>query len=238
MKRERPGFALRPFSCCMWSMENLEAVLFDCDGVLVDSETLVSGTLSDELGQYGLNIPVNEVGRLFIGGTMAGVMQSAREMGADLPEDWLDHIYGRVFAVLSEQCAIIPGVAEVLDRLEAAGVPYATCSNGPMAKMEVTLTRCGLWDRFEGRIFTAHACARSKPFPDVYLKAAEALGAAPANCAVVEDSATGARAGVAAGMPVFGYVAATDPARLAPHCVAMFEHMAGFPSLAGLIAND
>ena len=214
-------------------MGNFNCVLFDCDGVLVDSEKLVSGTLSDEFSLYGLDIPPVEVGRLFVGGTMAEVMQTVRGMGADLPDDWLDVIYARIFAELAKHCEIVDGVAGVLDRLDAAGVAYATCSNGPMAKMEVTLTRCGLWDRFEGRIFTAHDCAQSKPFPDVYLKAAEFLGVQSAQCAVVEDSATGAKAGVAAGMPVFGYTADSDPAKLAPHCAALFDQMAALPELLG-----
>lgn len=215
-------------------MENLKCVLFDCDGVLVDSETLVSRTLSDELAKYGLNVPSAEVARLFVGGTMAGVMDSANKMGADLPKDWLDHIYARIFSVLADQCEIVTGVEGVLDALDGAGIAYATCSNGPMAKMEVTLGRCGLWDRFEGRIFTAHDCAKAKPFPDVYLKAAAALCTLPQDCAVVEDSATGAKAGVAAGMPVFGYTADADAVRLAPHCKALFKDMTQLPNVLGI----
>lgn len=210
-------------------------VLFDCDGVLVDSEALTQNVLSNDLARYGLGIPPGEVGRLFIGGTMAGVMQSARAMGAALPDDWLDQIYATLFAELAAQCEIIPGVAEMLDRLEHAGIGYATCSNGPMAKMEVTLGRCGLWDRFEGRIYSAHDCAASKPAPDVYLKGAMLAGVDPADCAVIEDSATGARAGQAAGMPVFGYCADTDAAKLEPHCTALFKDMSELPVLLGLL---
>lgn len=229
------GWGLFPaFFMLFGAMENFKCVLFDCDGVLVDSERLVQCTLADELRLYGLDIASAEVGRLFIGGTMLGVMQTARGMGADLPDDWLDRIYARVFAELAEQCEIVEGVGRMLDHLDAAGVVYATCSNGPMAKMKVTLSRCGLWDRFEGRIFTAHDCAQFKPFPDVYLKAAEVFGVLPEHCAVVEDSATGAKAGVAAGMPVFGYTADSDPAKLAPHSAALFERMTELPALLGL----
>lgn len=209
-------------------------VLFDCDGVLVDSETLTQNVLSKELGRYGLNIAPREIGRLFIGGTMAGVMQSARKMGAALPDDWLDHIYTTLFAELGTHCDIIPGIEALLDQLDAAGIGYATCSNGPMQKMEVTMGRCGIWDRFEGRLFSAHDCEASKPAPDVYLKAAQLAGIDPANCAVIEDSATGARAGRAAGMRCFGYCAETDAAELVPHCHNVFETMDDLPALLGL----
>jgi HAD superfamily hydrolase (TIGR01509 family) len=209
-------------------------VLFDCDGVLVDSETLTQNVLSVDLARFGLHIPPQDVGRLFIGGTMAGVMQSARDMGAGLPDDWLDHIYAILFAELGARCEIIPGVIEVLNRLDGAGIGYATCSNGPMAKMEVTMGRCDLWARFEGRIFSAHDCAAAKPAPDVYLKAARLAGVDPADCAVIEDSATGARAGQAAGMRCFGYSVATEAAKLTPHCAAVFDDMKDLPALLGL----
>ncbi|MFK7838292.1 MAG: HAD family hydrolase [Sulfitobacter sp.] len=217
----------------MWKAEY---VLFDCDGVLVDSETLTQNVLSEELARYGLMIEPTQVGTMFIGGTMAGVMQVARDMGAALPDDWLDHIYATLFAELGARCEIIPGVHEMLDRLDAAGIGYATCSNGPMAKMEVTMGRTGLWERFEGRVFSAHECAASKPAPDVYLKGAALAGIDPTRCAVIEDSATGAKAGRAGGMPCFGYVAQTDAAKLASICDEVFEEMTALPRLLGISA--
>lgn len=215
----------------MWKAK---LVLFDCDGVLVDSEVLTQAVLSQDLARYGLNIPPNEVGRLFMGGTMAGVMQSARQMGAALPPDWLHYIYKTLYAELAANCEIVSGVAVLLDQLDAAGIGYATCSNGPLAKMDVTLGRCGLRERFEGRIFSAHDCAAAKPAPDVYLKAAAAAGVDARDCAVIEDSATGAQAGKAAGMRCFGYCAETDVEKLRPHCVGLFDEMAQLPRLLGL----
>lgn len=222
------------FLCFDGGMWKAKYVLFDCDGVLVDSETLTQNLLSKELARYGLDIAPHDMGRMFIGGTMAGVMQSARDMGAALPEDWLDYIQEAQFAELGRSCEMIPGVHEMLDHLDAAAVGYATCSNGPVGKMRVTLGRCGLWDRFEGRIFSAHDCAAAKPAPDVYLKAARQAGVDPADCAVIEDSATGVRAGQAAGMRCFGFVAETDPDKLRPHCVEVFDHMAALPAVLGL----
>lgn len=215
----------------MWKAEY---VLFDCDGVLVDSETLTQAVLSDELARYGLQIAPADVGRLFLGGTMAGVMQTARQMGAPLPVDWLDHIYGTLFAELGRRCEVIPGVHDLLDQLDRAGIGYATCSNGPMAKMEVTLRRCDLWDRLKGRIFSAHECAASKPAPDVYLKAALLAGIDPLACAVIEDSATGARAGHGAGMKCFGFCADAEAGKLTPYCAGTFDAMNKLPAMLGL----
>lgn len=211
-----------------------DLVLFDCDGVLVDSEHITSRILRDDLAVHGLDVPVAQIDELFVGGTMAGVMHTARSMGAALPDDWLDHIYDRVFSALGEQCEPIPGIERVLDALDAAGISYAVGSNGPIAKMDVTLRCTGLWSRFEGRVYSAHDCAASKPAPDVYLKGAADAGIAPARCAVIEDSATGARAGVAAGMPVFGYARGGSREKLAPHCVALFDDMSQLAGLLGL----
>jgi HAD superfamily hydrolase (TIGR01509 family) len=215
-------------------MNKPDLVLFDCDGVLVDSEHITSSVLQDDLARHGLNIPNAEIDALFVGGTMSGVMHTARSMGATLSDDWLDHIYGRVFLALGEQCKPIPGIEGALDALDEAGIPYAIGSNGPLAKMDVTLRCTGLWSRFEGRVYSAHDCAASKPAPDVYLKAAADAGIAPTRCAVIEDSATGARAGVAAGMPVFGYARGGSREKLAPHCIALFDDMSQLAGLLGL----
>jgi HAD superfamily hydrolase (TIGR01509 family) len=190
--------------------------------------------LRDDLADHGLDLRLDQIFDMFVGGTMQGVMTRAREMGAGLPDDWLDRIYARMFAALKAECQVIAGVPALLDRLDAAGIGYAVGSNGPVAKMDVTLRRCGLWERFEGRVFSAHDCAASKPAPDVYLKAAAHAGVAPAECAVIEDSASGAKAGQAAGMRCFGYAAQTSPDKLRPHCDAVFADMAALPPLLGL----
>ena len=208
-------------------------VLFDCDGVLVDSEPIVGAILRDDLAARGLDLRRDQIIDMFVGGTMQGVMTRGRELGATLPDDWLDYIYAQIFAALERDCTVIPGVPEVLDQLDAAGIGYGVASNGPMAKMEVTLGCCGLWDRFKGRVFTAHDCAAAKPAPDVYLKAAAAAGMTPAQCVVIEDSASGARAGQAAGMRCLGYTADTKPEKLTPYCAALFSDMRELPALLG-----
>jgi beta-phosphoglucomutase-like phosphatase (HAD superfamily) len=141
------------------AMTQVEYVLFDCDGVLVDSEALTQSVLQQSFARYGLQIETPEIAGLFVGGTMRGAMMTARSRGAALPEDWLDQINTELFGVLADHCEVISGVPEMLDQLDRAGIGYGICSNGPLAKMQVTLGRCGLWDRFEGRIF------RSKTAP-------------------------------------------------------------------------
>lgn len=215
-------------------MTQPEYVLFDCDGVLVDSEPITNVIMQQNLAAHGLELRLDQIFEMFVGGTMKGVMTRGREMGADLPDNWLDLIYAQMFAALAKDCPVIPGVPQMLDALDQAGIGYAVGSNGPMAKMDVTLVKCGLAERFAGRVFSSHDCAAAKPAPDVYLKAAAAAGMDPKQCVVVEDSASGARAGQAAGMRVFGYVGENDPAKLRPHCDMLFTDMAELPGLLGV----
>ncbi len=215
-------------------MNKPDLVLFDCDGVLVDSEAITARVIRDDLARHGLNLSVEQIDTLFVGGTMAGVMETSRTMGAALPDLWLDHINRLVFAALDAECVPVPGIDGVLDALDAAGISYAVCSNGPVAKMDVTLRRTGLWSRFFGHVYSAHDCAASKPAPDVYLKAAAVAGIAPARCIVIEDSATGARSGQAAEMTVFGFARGGPREKLAPHCEVLFDDMAELTGLLGL----
>ncbi|UWR22151.1 HAD family phosphatase [Sulfitobacter sp. S190] len=188
-------------------------VCFDCDGVLVDSEPLTNAVLRDDLADHGLDLPAEDMFRLFVGGTMKGVMEKSRAMGAQLPDTWLDHIYARMFDVLETECQPIAGAHDLLARLDRAGIGYAVCSNGPTAKMDITLRVCELSGALSGRVYSAYDCAAPKPAPDVYLWAAREAAMLPARCAVVEDSPSGARAGLAAGMRVHGL--ATDETRAA-----------------------
>jgi len=166
----------------------------------------------------------------FVGGTMAGVMVEARKLRAALPDDWLGNIYSNIFDALERSVELVPHVPALLDVLDKAGVG----SNGPIRKMEITLGRTGLWDRLEGRAFSSHDCASHKPAPDVYLKAAHLAGIDPSDCVVIEDSATGALAAVAAKMQYFGYCAETAVDLMAPHCMVTFDDMRELPKLLGL----
>ena len=211
------------------------AVLFDCDGVLVDSEPITDRVIAANLTRHGLPLAPEAIHDLFRGGTMAGVGAEARRRGADLTEDWVEEVYGEMFAALALGTPLIPGVAALLDALDAAGIPYAVGSNGPQRKMAVTLGQHpDLYRRLAGRIFSRHEVGRPKPAPDLYLHAAAALAAAPAACVVIEDSLTGVRAARAAGMACFGYAPQGDGARLAAAGARPFRHMDDLPALLGL----
>jgi HAD superfamily hydrolase (TIGR01509 family) len=192
------------------------AVLFDCDGVLVDSEPAAFDLLGDELAAHGHAMDREEMERTFVGTTITGVAERARALGVDFAPDWVERFYDRLYARLGEGTALMPGVAAFLDRLDRAGVVYAVGSNGTVRKMETTLSQHPeVWQRLRARLFSGQEIGAPKPDPALYLAAAQALGVAPADCVVVEDSPTGARAGVAACMRVFGYAPQGGGAALA-----------------------
>ena len=209
-------------------------VIFDGDGVVVDSEPLTLQLIRDDLAARGLPLDLTKTTDLFMGSTIAGAGAQAREMGADIPEDWVDLIYDKVFAALARKVESIPGIGAVLDRLDRQGIAYAIGSNGPHRKMEITLARCGLAARFAGRTYSREDVAAPKPAPDVYLLAASQAGVAPQDCVVIEDSATGAQAAVAAGMAVFGFARETPRAKFEGLTELLFDDMAQLPALLGL----
>jgi HAD superfamily hydrolase (TIGR01509 family) len=210
-------------------------VMFDSDGVLEDSEGMTHDLLRDDLAAHGLDMPWEDVSDLFIGGTMAGVCREATRLGAALPEGWVDDFYRRMDAMLAEKVEAITGAEGVLERLVAAGIPFAVGSNGRMRKMEITLGKTGLMRFLVGRYYSAQEMGAPKPAPDVYLHAAKAEGIAPSDCVVIEDSATGARAAVAAGIPCYGFIEETAAEQLAPHCAVLFDDMAKLPALLGIV---
>ena len=211
-----------------------DAVLFDCDGVLVDSEPIADRILVENFARYGFEIDVAEVHTLFAGGTMKGAGEEAKRRGAAMPENWLDEIYDELLGALALGTPIIPGIRDLLDRLDAAGIPYAIGSNGAPRKMEITLGQNDLLERFEGRIVSAHVLGRAKPDPGVYLEAARILGVDPAQTVVIDDSPSGVRAGVAAGARVLGYAPHSDADRLRALGAEVFFDMAEAPALIGL----
>lgn len=215
-----------------------DAVLFDCDGVLVDSEPITNRVLAEMLGELGWELSVEESMRLFTG---KAVKDEGRliesKTGFSITEDWLRGFRGRRNDALERELAAIPNAAQAVRTLHAAlGGRIACASGADRHKVELQLEKIGLLDCFEGRIFSSHETPRSKPAPDVYLAAAAALGVDPARCAVVEDTVTGATAGVAAGATVFGY-SPTDLGHSGPDAlrvagvVQVFTDMAQLPAL-------
>lgn len=212
-----------------------EAVLFDCDGVLVDSEPATFAQIQTEFSEYGLDLTIAELEPMFIGHTIEECGDYARGQGAALPSDWASGFYDRLCARLARGTDLMPGVEALLDRLDRAGVRYAVGSNGRMQKMRATLGQHpGVWARLNGRLYSGQDLQMPKPKPDLYLHAARALGADPARCVVVEDTATGASAGIAAGMRVLGYAPSGVNPRLQAVGAEIFTDMAQVPALIGI----
>ncbi|MEL6998657.1 MAG: HAD family hydrolase [Pseudomonadota bacterium] len=212
----------------------MKLVIFDCDGVLVDSEPITNRLIAEEMTAHGLPMTTEQSIELFVGGTIKSVFERARGMGAALPDGWVEGYYDLMIATLADEVEIIPGIAGVLDVLDTAGIPYCVGSNGPMRKMHVTLKKTGLWERLEGRIYSAHDVGIAKPDPGLYLHAAAAMGIAPGDAVVIEDSASGVRAAVGAGMRCYGYSRDTPEEKLVAHGAIPFDDMKQLPELLGL----
>jgi HAD superfamily hydrolase (TIGR01509 family) len=212
-----------------------KAVIFDCDGVVVDSEGMTFDLLVGEFASHGLILPVETIARDFIGGTMADVARRARDAGATLPQSWVNDFYQRLYTHLAKGTPLIPGILSVLDALDAAAIPFAMGSNGSDQKMQITLGQHpGLISRFQGHLYSGQTLGTPKPAPDLYLHAARQLRVAPADCVVIEDSPTGAQAARAAGMRCLGYAAHTPADRLSAVGAEPFFDMADLPRLLGL----
>lgn len=213
---------------------SLGAVIFDCDGVLVDSETIANEVCAAAMTEAGFAITPQECRRRYLGMTMRALMLDAEaSWGRPFPPGWQEDYNARVHARLEAEVTAIPGVAEAVDAVAAAGWPVAVASSSGHAKIALNLGRTGLAARFTGRVFSGQDVPHGKPAPDVYLLAARTLGVAPVHCIAIEDSPNGVRAAVAAGMRVFGYAAETDPEELAGLGAEVFTDMARLPGLIG-----
>jgi HAD superfamily hydrolase (TIGR01509 family) len=183
---------------------SIKAVIFDCDGTLVDSETLSLAVLVQHVAEFGLEISHAEAMERFAGNELSVVFSEFEDrLGRKLPEDFLDTFRSRQMDVLREQLQPVAGVHDLLDAMQ---VPFCVASNAPVSKIQLCLETVGLIHHFdESVIFSAYQIKRWKPEPDLFLMAAERMQVAPQHCAVVEDSVFGIKAGLAAGMQVYGY---------------------------------
>jgi HAD superfamily hydrolase (TIGR01509 family) len=211
----------------------IKAVIFDCDGVLVDSEPLANRLLAQALTRLGWPMDEAECTERFIGLSMPAVDDLVRaRLGDGVPDDWVAHYRLEYHARLASEIEAIPGIAAVIDHVEQLGLKTAVASSGGHAGMAVKLKTTGLWDRFAGRIASSEDVGAGKPDPAVYLHAAAMIGIAPDACLAIEDSPMGVRAGVAAGMIVLGYAASTQKQRLLDAGAAVtFDDMAALPDL-------
>ncbi len=209
-------------------------IIFDCDGVLVDSEPITNAFLLKDLARFGLHLTMKDCDRLFVGGTMAGAGDIARSMGAALPEDWVDDYYARVYAHLENGVPLVAGIGDILARVDALQIPHCVVSNGSETKMRITLGQNGLWERFQGAMFSAHRYKTAKPDPELLLVAARQFGVDPAECVVIDDSPSGCRGAANAGMRCIGFAARSDGENLAATGATVIHSMSELPPLIGL----
>lgn len=208
----------------------IELVIFDCDGVLVDTERLAL-RINVELGaELGWPMGEREIVDRFLGRSNAAVTeQITARLGAEAAETWEKRYVERLNEAVDRELTEVPGVTEVLDGLD---LPFCIASSGTHEKMRRTLGVTGLAPRFAGRIFSTTEVARGKPAPDLFLHAAATMGFAPEVCAVVEDSQYGVAAARAAGMRSFGFAGGLTPAEwLAGPQTVVFEEMRALPAL-------
>ncbi|MFG2952020.1 HAD family hydrolase [Streptomyces adustus] len=194
-----------------------DLVIFDNDGVLVDSEPISNRLLAAYLTELGHPTSYEDSIRDYMGSAMHRIHDLVQERtGRQLPPDFDDVFHARVFAAFERELKPVPGVADVLSKLTADGVPYCVASSGSHERIRVGHRTTGL-DRWfdEDRIFSSQDVGRGKPAPDLFLYAAERMGVPPRKCVVIEDSPLGVQAAVAAGMDVYGFTAMTPAERLA-----------------------
>jgi HAD superfamily hydrolase (TIGR01509 family) len=193
-----------------------DLIIFDNDGVLVDSEPISNTLLAAYLTELGHPTSYEDSLRDYMGSAMHRVHDLVLERtGRRLPDDFDDVFHARVFAAFERELKPVPGAGQVLEKLAADGVPYCVASSGSHERIRVGHRTTGL-DRWfdEGRVFSSQDVGRGKPAPDLFLHAAERMGVRPERCAVVEDSPLGVRAANAAGMDVYGFTAMTPADRL------------------------
>ena len=214
-------------------MSRTRLVIFDCDGVLVDSEPVANRTLGNMLLELGLDLTQQQIFEHFVGYSLPHCLRVIEGMlGHPAPENFLRDLQARTFAAFKTELRATPGIEQTLDALDAVGLPYCVASSGDHEKMNTTLGITGLLPRFAGRIFSVTQVAHGKPAPDIYLFAAAQMNAVPSSCAVVEDTPPGVRAGVAAGMTVFGFCAFTPAEKLrAAGAQQTFDDMQRLPQL-------
>jgi len=208
----------------------ISLVIFDCDGVLVDTERIAVKIDVVVLGKLGWTMTEAEVIERFMGRSDEEMTREIEaHLGRRLPASWEEpfrHLYREAFAA---ELTPVPGIVEALD---AIAIPTCIASSGTHEKIRFTLGLTGLYERFAGRIFSVSEVARGKPAPDLFLHAAQRLGVPPAGCAVVEDSPYGIKAARAAGMRAFGYAGGLAPRRaLEGHETIVFDDMRELPRL-------
>jgi HAD superfamily hydrolase (TIGR01509 family) len=217
-----------------------ELVIFDCDGVLIDSEPISLARLTENLQRIGVPIDLDTVARRFTGTSMTSIMAHvAADYGVPTPEGFVDAVRADTLRAFDAELKAIAGVAAVLESMKEQRICVASSSDPQRLRHALSLT--GLLSHFDGHVFSASMVARGKPFPDLFLYAAGQMGVAPADCVVIEDSVPGVAAARAAGIPALGFCGgghwAHDRAGadlLAAGAVRVFDEFTALPHLLGV----
>ena len=219
----------------MASPERPGLVIFDCDGVLVDSEPLSERVSLEMIAEHGVAMPVEEMSARYLGTSDADMVRDIeRRLGATFPEGFVDEMQARKLLAFRASVRAMDGVADAIGAIASAGVLLCVASSGPREATRIKLESAGLLGPFGGRLFSAYDVPRGKPHPDVFLYAAAQMGVAPARCVVVEDSLPGVQGAVAAGMRVLGYAPEGGGATLRDAGADVFGDMADVVGLLGL----
>jgi HAD superfamily hydrolase (TIGR01509 family) len=206
-----------------------ELVIFDCDGVLVDSEALGNRVLVEFVAEFGLALELEEAMLLFKGCKMADcVAVLSQRLGEKMPTDFVTQLRARTAEAFERELHPVDGIEAALDKIN---LPICVASSGPVEKIQLALRVTKLLPRFEGRIFSSYEIGSWKPAPDLFLYAAKNMGVQARSCTVVEDSVLGVRAGVAAGMRVLGYIDQSETRLVETLGVHVFNSMSQLPGL-------
>ena len=210
-------------------------VIFDCDGVLVDSEHIANDVMAAHITASGWPLSGTESRKLFAGKRMSEVMiEVEARTGRKLTDDWLERFEADRDVAFTKRLKAVAGIEDVLARLAAAEIPFCVASSGSVAKMRRSLGLTGLLPLLEAQLYSATDVERGKPCPDIFLHAAAQMGHAPHACVAVEDTPTGAAAAKAAGMRCIGYAPEGESGALAAQGAVCFGAMADLPRLLGL----
>ena len=212
-------------------MKRPAAILFDCDGVLADTEWVVNKIVAEEMTLRGWPMTAAEARETFLGLALPDMLPRIEARVGVLPPDWAQEISTLIARRMAAETLAIPGAVEAVRAFAAAGVAVAVASNSARFELAAKMRSLGLAQIFAGRVFSYEDVPRPKPWPDIYLAAAAACGAAPKDCVVIEDSVPGVRAGRAAGCRVMGFCHESPAAVLAAHGAEPFADMAGLPGL-------
>jgi HAD superfamily hydrolase (TIGR01509 family) len=214
----------------------IRLVIFDCDGVLIDSEALCDRVVSAELHRAGWDLSPAECHHLFLGLTFPDTQRAAEaHLGVSLGPHWVEQLVQRVTEVMAAEAEPIPNARDALLATTALGLPFRIASNSSHPEMAAKFARAGLTDLVQGRIHSAYDMIaqgkQGKPAPDLFLAAAAAEPVPPANCVVIEDSLPGVQAAIAAGMTCLGFSPESDGAHLRRAGALPFATMSALPDL-------